>query len=135
VDPAPATTTSSIQPVGAPALAAAPAGPPLADASPILLARREWSDGGAVERLVEPSGDIVLHALSPAGTVLSCTKVGSLYRLPIESQTDAAQGEVIQLVRDESGALVRYVVQADGEPRAVTVVEPARLAAASTDGR
>jgi hypothetical protein len=94
---------------------------------PVVLARRVWNDGGATERLIEPSGDVVLHVLSPVGTVLSCTKVGSLYTLPIESQTDAAGGEVVHLVRDDSGALVRYVVQADGEPRAVTVLEPAQL--------
>jgi hypothetical protein len=113
---------------GADLLPAAPAGAPLADALPVVLARKDFPDGGALVRLVEPSGDIVLHALNAAGTVLSCTKVGSLYALPIESQTDAAGGEVIQVVQDDSGAKVRYVVQTDGEPRAVTVLEPARAA-------
>jgi hypothetical protein len=92
-----------------------------------VLARKAWNDGSALERLVEPSGDVVLHVLNPVGTVLSCTKVGSLYTLPLVSQTAAAGGEVVHVARDDSGALVRYVVQADGEPRAVTVIQPAQL--------
>jgi hypothetical protein len=77
--------------------------------------------------LIEPSGDIVVHQLTAAGTVESCEKVGSLLALPLVAQTFAAGGEVVHVARDESGALVRYVIQADGEPRGVTVLEPGRF--------
>ncbi len=101
---------------------------------PIVLARKRWSDGGAIERLLEPSGDLVLHTLGPAGTVLHCTKVGSLLTLPLVSQTEAAGGEVVEVVRDDSGALLRFVVQRDGETRAVVVVEPAPIALRGESG-
>jgi hypothetical protein len=102
-------------------------GPLLADAKPIVLARKAWPDGSSVERLLEPSGDIVVHNVTAAGTVLSCTKVGSLFALAVQSQTDATDGEVVQIVRDDSGAILRYVVQADGEPRAAELISPAPL--------
>jgi hypothetical protein len=41
------------------------------------------------------------------------------------SQTEAAGGEVVQVVRDDSGAILRYVVQSNGEVRAVALLEPA----------
>jgi hypothetical protein len=113
----------------APPLAAAPRGPRLGDSAPIVLKRKGWSDGSAIERILEPSGDVVLHNVDAAGTVLHCTKVGSLFTLPVVSQTPAAGGEVIEVVRDESGAVLRFVVQADGEPRAVVLLEPAPLSA------
>lgn len=108
----------------------APAGPFLADGSALVLARHVWADGGALERLLEPSGDIVLHAVNRAGTVESCTKVGSLFALQIVEQRDAAGGEVVHVVDDESGARLRYVVAADGEPRAVELLAPAPVASA-----
>jgi hypothetical protein len=78
-----------------------------------------------MERVLEPSGDLVLHMVNSAGTVLHCTRVGSLFTLPIVSQTEAAGGEFVHVVRDASGAVLRYVVQADGEARAVVLLEPA----------
>jgi hypothetical protein len=103
----------------------APRGAHLRDGAPILLERRERPDGTALERLVEPSGEVVLHEVSRAGTVLSCRTVGQLLTLRVIEQREAAGGEVVQVARDGSGALLRYVVAADGEPRAVTVVAPA----------
>jgi hypothetical protein len=85
------------------------------------------ADGGATERLVEPSGEIVVHVVNAAGTVESCEKAGSLFALPVVEQTFVRDGEVVEVVRDDSGALVRWVVQADGEPRGVTVLEPGRF--------
>jgi hypothetical protein len=111
-----------------PGLAPAPDGPPLADSGAVLLLRKELPEGGALERLVEPSGDIVVHLITAAGTVESCDKVGSLFRLPVVQQDFVAGGEVLQVSRDESGALVRWVVRADGEPRAVAVVPAAPVA-------
>ncbi len=107
----------------------APAGAFLADSAPIVLARRPWGDGGAVERILESSGDIVLHTVNAAGTVQSCTKVGSLFALRILEQRDAAGGEVVHVVEDESGARLRYVVATDGEARAVELVAPSPVAA------
>jgi hypothetical protein len=107
------------------ALPFAPGGPPLRDGAPVLLERRERPDGTALERLVEPSGEVVLHEVSRAGTVLSCHTVGRLLTMHVIEQHEAAGGEVIQVARDASGALLRYVVGADGEPRAVTLVAPA----------
>ena len=72
----------------------------------------------------------MLHAVNAAGTVESCTKVGSLFALRILEQHDAAGGEVLHLVLDESGALLRYVVAADGEARAVELVGAAAPVAA-----
>jgi hypothetical protein len=120
VDPAPAASMAAATPEPL----AAPAGPPLADSPPVLLLRRELSSGAALERLIEPSGDIVVHMVTPAGTVDSCEKVGTLFALPLLEQTFVAGGEVVHVARDESGAIVRYVVRADGEPRAVAVVAP-----------
>jgi hypothetical protein len=107
------------------ALAPAPRGLPLAEAAPVLLERRERPDGTALERLVEPSGEVVLHEVSRAGTVLSCRTVGRLLTLRVLEQREAAGGEVVQVARDASGALLRFVVGADGEPRAVAVIAPA----------
>jgi hypothetical protein len=103
----------------------APRGAPLRDGAPVLLERRERPDGTALERLVEPSGEIVLHEVGRAGTVLSCRTVGRLLTLRVLEQREAAGGEVVQVARDASGVLLRYVVAPDGEPRAVTVVAPA----------
>jgi hypothetical protein len=109
----------------APALPPAPRGARLAEAAPVLLERRERPDGTALERLVEPSGEVVLHEVSRAGTVLSCRTVGRLHTMRVIEQREAAGGEVVQVARDVSGALLRYVVGADGEPRAVTLIAPA----------
>jgi hypothetical protein len=109
---------------GAPA--AHPYEPAPADSSPVLLSRVEHSDGSALERLIEPTGDVVEHELNPAGTVLSCRVVGSLLSLRLVEQRLAAGGEFVQVARDDaSGAVVRYAVALDGEPRAVVVVGPA----------
>jgi hypothetical protein len=110
---------------GLEALPPAPRGPPLGDGAPVLLERRERPDGTALERLVEPSGEVVLHEVSRAGTVLSCRTVGRLLTMRVIEQREAAGGEVVQVARDATGALLRYVVGADGEPRAVTLVAPA----------
>ncbi|HEX9242101.1 MAG TPA: hypothetical protein VF875_06620, partial [Anaeromyxobacter sp.] len=104
-----------------------PDGPPLAEAAPVLIMRRQYPEGGALERLIEASGDIVVHVVTPAGTVESCEKVGTLFALPVVEQTFAGGGEVVQVARDESGALIRWVVRADGEPRGLTVLEAGRF--------
>jgi len=70
----------------------------------------------------------VLHAVNRAGTVESCTKVSSLFALRILDQREAAGGEVVHLVRDDSGAVLRYVVAPDGEARAVELVAPSSVA-------
>jgi hypothetical protein len=44
--------------------------------------------------------------------------------MPLVSQDFTSAGEVVEVGRDDSGALVRWVVMADGEPRAVTLLEP-----------
>jgi hypothetical protein len=36
-----------------------------------------------------------------------------------------ASGEFVQVARDATGALVQFVVDPDGEPRAVTLLAPA----------
>jgi hypothetical protein len=96
---------------------------PLSDAGPILLRRTERPDGTALERVIEPDGEIVEHEVSAAGTVLSCRRVGSLLALRLVAQRPAAGGEFLQIARDEeSGATVRYAVARNGEPRAVALV-------------
>ena len=107
-----------------PPLPTAPAGPALADVGPLLLSRVARPGGYAVERLIEPSGDIVEHEVNAAGTVQSCRTVGSLHAMPVIAQQAAAGGEYMHVARDASGALVQFVVSRDGEPRAV-VVAPA----------
>lgn len=104
--------------------AAGPAGPALADSAPILLDRADRSNGWAMERLLEPSGEIVEHEVNRAGTVQSCRTVGSLFTLRILEQKAAADGEVVEVVRDVSGALLRFAVGPDGEPRAVALLAP-----------
>jgi hypothetical protein len=105
-------------------LEVAPAGLALAQAAPVLIDRVERPGGRALERLVEASGEIVEHEVNRAGTVQSCREVGSLFTSLVQDQRPAAGGEVVQLVRDASGALLRVVVGADGEPRAVVVLAP-----------
>jgi hypothetical protein len=39
-------------------------------------------------------------------------------------QRPAANGEYVHVVRDTSGALLRFAVGVDGEPRAVAVIAP-----------
>ncbi len=112
----------------APPFAAAPPGPPLSESGPLLLERVERPGGWATERLIEPSGDIVLHSVDPAGTVRDCRVVGSLLALALVEQRPAAGGEFVHLARDASGALVSYAVGPDGEPRAVAVVAAAAAA-------
>ena len=60
--------------------------------------------------------------MTPAGTVLNCRTVGTLSAIPVVEQREAAGGEVVQVARDSSGAVLRYVVNAEGEPRALTIV-------------
>lgn len=108
-----------------PPLPDAPLGPPLSASGPLLLGRVERAGGRAVERLVEPSGDIVEHEVNAAGTVQSCRTVGSLQALRIISQQPVASGEFVQVARDATGALVQFVVDPDGEPRAVRLLAPA----------
>ncbi len=105
-------------------LAAAPEGAALADSGPILIQRTERADGWAVERLVEPSGAIVEHEVDRAGTVQSCQTVGSLFTLRVIEQRAARGGEVVEVVRDRTGALLSLTVAADGEPRAVSLLAP-----------
>ncbi len=114
---------------GAPAeadaqLAPAPVGPPLSESGPVLLDRVESPDGWATERLVEPSGEIVEHVVNRAGTVQVCRPVGSLFALRMVEQRPAPNGEYVEVVRDGSGALLRFAVGADGEPRAVALIAP-----------
>jgi hypothetical protein len=109
----------------APSLLRAPGGRPLVDGAPVVLQRVERPDGTALERVLEPSGDVVLHEVTRAGTVLSCSTVGRLFAMRVVEQRDAADGEIVQVVRDASGAVLQYVVGADGEPRGLTVVAPA----------
>jgi pyruvate/2-oxoglutarate dehydrogenase complex dihydrolipoamide acyltransferase (E2) component len=105
-------------------IVAAPSGDPLAESAAVLVDRIERPDGWAVERLVEPSGDIVDHLVNHAGTVQSCRRVGTLFTAAIVEQRPAPAGEVVEVVRDGSGALLRLVVQADGYPRAVALLAP-----------
>jgi hypothetical protein len=90
----------------------------------VLLSRVDRPRGHALERLIEPSGEIVEHEVNAAGTVQSCRPVGRLDALRIVTQQPAAGGEVVHVARDASGALVRFVVAADGEPRAVALLAP-----------
>jgi hypothetical protein len=106
------------------AAVAAPEGTALSEAGPILIGRVERANGWALERLLEPSGDIVEHEVNRAGTVQSCRKVGSLFTMRIIDQRPAPGGEVVHVVRDASGAILRLAVGKDGEPRAVALVAP-----------
>ncbi len=105
-------------------LGVAPAGRALADSGAVLLDRIERASGWARERLLEPSGEIVEHEVNRAGTVQSCRAVGSLFALRVIDQRRAASGEFVHVVRDASGALLRFAVGADGEPRAVALLAP-----------
>jgi hypothetical protein len=116
--------------VDAPGAAPAPdptmLGPRLADSRPILLSRLDRGPRRAVERLLEPNGEIVLHEIdSASGLVHSCEPVGTLHRMRVLEQRPGPAGSVTQVVRDESGALLRYSVGSDGEPRGVVVFAPA----------
>ncbi len=99
-------------------------GASLAEANPILIDRVERRDGWALERVLEPSGEIVEHVVDRAGTVRSCRAVGSLFTLRLVEQRAAEGGETVQVVRDASGALLSLAVGADGEPRAVSLLAP-----------
>lgn len=121
----PAPPEAATAALGYPALPSAPPGPALADSGPVLLSRAARPGGRALERLIEPSGEIVEHEVNAAGTVQSCRKVGALQELRIVAQHPAGGGEFLQVARDASGALVQYVVSPDGEPRAVALLAPA----------
>jgi hypothetical protein len=120
-DPAEAEPPADASPA---ATVAAPEGDALANSPPILIDRIEDADGWAVERLLEPSGAIVEHAVNRAGTVQTCRKVGSLFTLRVIDQQPAHGGEVVEVVRDATGALLRLAIGRDGEPRAVALVAP-----------
>ncbi len=102
----------------------APPGPALADSGAVLIDRVEYQDGWALERLLEPSGEIVEHLVNRAGTVQSCRPAGSLSSLLVIDQRPAANGEFLQVARDASGALLRFAVGTDGAPRAVALLAP-----------
>jgi hypothetical protein len=108
----------------APPAAPAPEGTRLADSAPILLDRADRASGWALARLLEPSGEIVEHEVNRAGTVQSCRTVGTLFTLRILEQRPAAGGEVVEVVRDASGALLKFAIGLDGEPRAVALLAP-----------
>lgn len=98
----------------------------LADGAPLMLARIDRGPKRAVERLLEPSGEVVLHEVDrDSGLVRSCTPVGSLHRMQLLEQRPGPAGATVHTVRDESGALLRYTVGNDGEPRGVVLVSPA----------
>jgi hypothetical protein len=59
-----------------------------------------------------------------AGTVHVCREVGSIFTLRVLEQRPTTTGEVMQVVRDASGALVRFTIGRDGEPRAVALLAP-----------
>jgi hypothetical protein len=110
----------------APAPVPASLGPRLAEGRALLLARIERGPRRAVERLLEPDGEIVLHEIdSGSGLVQSCEPVGSIHRLRVLEQRPGPGGSVVQTVRDDSGAVLRFHVGPDGEPRGVAVLAPA----------
>lgn len=47
-----------------------------------------------------------------------------LLSLRVIEQRPAEGGELVQVVRDASGALLRFAVGADGEPRVVALLAP-----------
>jgi hypothetical protein len=80
-------------------------------------------DGSAEERVLDRTGDIVVMELNRYGTVLTTRTVGSLLTLRILEQTDAAGGEVVtRALEPVTGRVVRYVVDPEGEPRAVELL-------------
>jgi hypothetical protein len=110
----------------APAMDPAALGPRLADGRAILLSRLDRGPRRAVERLLEANGEVVLHDVDKAsGLVHGCEPVGTLHRMRVVEQRRGPAGSVTQVVRDDSGALLRYSVGPDGEPRGVVVVAPA----------
>jgi hypothetical protein len=114
------------EPSPAPGPDPAALGPRLADGRAILLSRLERGPRRAVERLLEPNGEVVLHDVDKAsGLVHGCEPVGTLHRMRVVEQRSGPAGSVTQVVRDDSGALLRYSVGSDGEPRGVVVVAPA----------
>ena len=123
-DAAPA--TAEPDPAEDPPVAVVPAleGPSLVEAGAILLDRVVAPDGWATERLVEPSGEIVEHVVNRAGTVQVCRTVGSLFALRVVDERPAPNGEFVHVVRDASGALLRFAVGTDGEPRGVSSLAP-----------
>jgi hypothetical protein len=60
-----------------------------------------------------------------SGLVHSCEPVGSIHRLRVMEQRPGPGGSVEHVVRDDSGALLRFHVGHDGEPRGVSVFAPA----------
>jgi hypothetical protein len=120
--PAPAADAARGGPAGSPR-PAGPGGAALADSGPILIDRAERANGWALERVLEPSGEVVEHEVDRAGTVQACRTVGSLFRMRVLEQA-ARGGEVVEVVRDASGALLRFAVDPDGEPRAVALLAP-----------
>jgi hypothetical protein len=78
-----------------------------------ILVRRLAEGGAIVERTVEPSGRIVAERVA-----------GSCSDLPLVEEVRDARGGTVRMVRDPSGALVRFAVGSNGAPSGAEIASP-----------
>jgi hypothetical protein len=90
-----------------------------------LLARDVDESGLILVRLVLPTGDLVERTVDAAGRTLRERLEGSVSDLPVVESTADSSGRPSRVVRDASGALIRYVVDGAGRPAGAEVAQDA----------
>ena len=79
----------------------------------LVLTTRQLANGQTLQRIIDrASGEIIEQTLGAAGEVVGKRVVGSLLRLNPLNEARNAAGSLVRRVRDESGRLVEYTLDA-----------------------
>jgi hypothetical protein len=106
----------------------ASAGPAEVEAalSPVGLLSRDVDAAGLIEvRLVRTTGELVARTVEADGTILRERVAGTVADLPVVGTVIDDAGRATKVVRDASGALIRYAVDGRGSPADAEVAEDA----------
>ena len=90
----------------------------------LLLGTTRNAAGQAVQRLIDQAtGSIIERTLSSAGQSIAQRTVGSITSLPQVSQTTNASGQLVRRVRDTTGKIIEYILDAAGRLSGIRIVQ------------
>jgi hypothetical protein len=90
----------------------------------LLLGTTRNAAGQAVQRLIDQAtGSIIERTLSSAGQSIAQRTVGSITSLPQVSQTTNAAGQLVRRVRDTTGKIIEYILDAAGRLSGIRIVQ------------